>query len=131
MANARIAQELRVAAPNAVGLLAKVCTAVADAGVDIIAVCGYAIEDKGYIMLVTKDNEKAAEALRSAGYELSEHEVVLVKLENKVGAGKGATSKIAEAGIDIRYCYATASDGKYALTVFATGDNKKAVEVLG
>jgi len=130
MANARKAREIRVAAPNAVGLLAKVCNAVAGAGVDIDAVCGYAVEDKGYIMLITRDNAKAGEALRSAGYEVSGREVVLVDIENRVGAGAEAVSKIAEAGIDIRYCYATASDGKYALTVMATSDDQKALEVL-
>jgi hypothetical protein len=51
-------------------------------------------------------------------------------MANKPGELQKIAKKIADAGIDIEYMYATAGAGKTAACVFKTGDDKKAIQVI-
>jgi hypothetical protein len=102
---------------------------VADHGINIDAVAGYAANNEAKIMLVTGDNLRAGDALRKAGYNaLKEEEVVVVDLENKPGALKNITASLAAQGIDIKHVYGTVcSAGCPAKIVLSTSDNEKAL----
>jgi hypothetical protein len=131
MAKATKVNNLIVETPDKVGMMAKVCSAISDAGVNIKAISAYVKEGKGYFMLLTDDNSKAEEALESGGFSVSQEEVVAVELENEVGAAKRMTKKLADAGVNLKYCYGSTGDGTMALLVFNSNDNEKAVRTLG
>lgn len=132
MAGARIAKELFVQTPNKVGMLAEVTSKVAGKGVNIEGLNAYAIEDKAYFRLVVSDTEKAKLAL--SGFEIEDKEVVVVELENRVGAAKEIALKLKEAGIDLSYVYGSTcgcgGSGCGCLFIFSSNNNKKAVAVL-
>ena len=126
---ANLAKEIAVAIPNKIGILANIAKLLADHGINIEGVAGYATEKDAKIMLVVDDTLRAKEALQKAGYKnAKENDVVVVDLENKPGALKSVTAKLAEAKIDIKYAYGTACpSGCPARLVLATSDNEKAV----
>lgn len=131
MAKASKVNQLMVETPDEVGMMAKVCSAISDAGVNIRAISAYVKEGKGYFMLLTDDNSKAEEALESGGFSVSQEEAVAVELENEVGAAKRMAKKLADAGVNLKYCYGSTGDGEMALMVFNSDDNEKAIRTLG
>jgi len=131
MAKANKVNHLIVETPDEVGMMAKVCSAVSDAGVNIKALCAYVEDEKGYFMLLTDDNSKAEQALKSAGFGVSQEEVVAVELDNEIGAAKRMAKKLADAGVNLKKCYGSTGNGTMALLVFNSSDNEKAIRALG
>jgi len=126
---AQLAKEIVVTAVNKIGVLADMSKLLAESGVNIEAVAGYAVDKEAKIMLVTNDSLRAIEALKKSGYTLiKENEVVIIDLENKPGALKNITARLAAEGIDIKQIYGTTcSGGCPAKLVISTTDNEKAL----
>jgi len=127
--NAHLGKEIVVTVVNKIGVLADMAKIMAEHGLNIEAVAGYATDSEAKIMLVTNDNLRASDALRKAGYKsLKEHEVVIVELENKAGALKQVTGTLASQGIDIKHIYGTTCPGGCpARIVISASDNEKAL----
>ena len=124
-----LAKEIVVTEKNKVGILANISRILADAGINIQGVAGYAVDKEAKIMLVTEDNLRAVDAMKKAGYKaVKESEVVMAELVNKPGALKSFTAKLAAGGIDIKYAYGTiCSAGCPGKLVLSTSDNEKTV----
>ena len=131
MAKVTKVNQLMVETTDEVGMMAKLCSAISDAGVNIKAICACAREGKGRFMLLTEDNSKAEQALKSGGFTASQEEVVAIELENEMGAAKKMTQKLADAGVNLKYCYGSTGNGTMALLVFNSNDNEKALKALG
>ena len=128
-----IGKEIVVTEKNKVGILADIARLVSDHGINIEAVAGYSGADGvAKIMIVTNDNLRAKEAIQKKGYkDVKESEIVIIELENKIGALKNITAKLVAENIDIRYMYATTCPaGCPAKLVFSTTANEKAVVSL-
>lgn len=128
--NAQLGKEIVVTVVNKIGVLADMSKILADHGINIEAVAGYATaSNEAKIMLVTTDNIRAVDALKKKNYtNAKENEVVIIELENKSGALKNATARLASENIDIKYIYGTTCTcGGPARIVFATTDNEKAL----
>lgn len=130
MAKARKVKEIGFTMPNKVGLLSEITTAIAGAKVNITAICAYGMENTAYFMLTTDGNAKAKKALSPLGVAIEEKDVVEVEVLDKPGELQKVAKKIADAGIDIEYMYATASSGKKETCIFMTSDNSKTVKVI-
>jgi hypothetical protein len=126
---AKLKKEIRVTVVNKIGVLADISETLADHGINIEATAGYAVGNNATIMLVADDNLRALDALKKEGYKSAkEAEVVVVTLENKPGALKAITTKLAENDIDIKQLYGTTcSEGCPATIVLSTSNNDKAV----
>jgi hypothetical protein len=129
MAKARKVKEIRLFMPNRVGLLSEVTTAIAKAKVNINAICAYAMENNAFFMLTTSSNAKAKKALAPLGFGIEEKDVIQVELPNKPGELQKAAKRIADAGLDIEYMYATTGGAK-ATCIFKTADDQKAMKVI-
>ncbi|MBI2083560.1 MAG: hypothetical protein HYT76_08315 [Deltaproteobacteria bacterium] len=125
----QIQKEISVTAENKPGTLAKAAGCLKEEGVSIQAACAWGEGGKATFMFLTDNNTKAMEALRKGGYSATEEEVVTSVLANRIGSFAEATHKMGQAGIDINYCYVSAS-GPNALAVFATNNNQKAKGLL-
>jgi len=122
--------ELHVITPNETGILGRVLGTLANAGINLRALCAYSEEDKGHFLLVTSANKKAEKALKAMGFEVTTNEIVTVLTSDRIGAGAEIGALLGNAVIDIEYCYGTSSEVGKALLVFKTSDNKKAFETL-
>ena len=129
MVKARKVKEIRLSMPNRVGLLSEVTTAIANAKVNINAICAYAMENNAFFMLTTSSNSKAKKALAPLVFGVDEKDVIQVEVPNKPGELQKLAKKIADAGIDIEYMYATTVGGK-ATCVFRTADDQQAMKVI-
>jgi hypothetical protein len=130
MAKARKVREISFTMQNKVGLLWEVTAAIAGAKINITAICAYGMENTAYFMLTTDSNAKAKKALAPLGFGIEEKDVVEVEVPDKPRELQKVVKKVADAGIDIEYMYATASSGKTETCIFMTSDNKKAIKVI-
>jgi len=134
MFNARPAIEISATFKDTMGLTAKVASAVASEKVNILAGSGYsasAMFRKAIFTLIVDDYAKAEKALEKIGaVDIEESSIVLVDMENVVGALEKASGIIADAGINIYYFYATTSSCDTATCLFKTADDKKAIRIL-
>jgi len=132
--NARLAVEIHAAFKDTVGMTSKVASAIAGAGVNILAGTGYsasAMYRKAIFTFVVDDYSRAETALEGIGAEdIEETSVILVDMPNKVGAFERAARIIADAKINILFFYATTSTGKTATCVIKTADDSRAIRLL-
>lgn len=106
--SAQLGKEIVVTVMNKIGVLADMSKILADHGINIEGVTGYAVNNEATIMFVTEDNLRAMDALKKAGYKgAKEHSVLILELENKAGALKNIAAKLDSENIDIKYLYGT------------------------
>lgn len=123
--------ELDVTTPNEPGILGRVLGTMANAGVNLKALCAYSEGDRGRFLLITSDNKKATTALKSLGYDVKVNKVITCEIGDRIGAGAEIGALLGNAAIDVEYCYGTSSGLGRALLVFKTNDNKKALKTIG
>ena len=86
MAKAKKAKQLSFALSNRVGLLSQLSSALADAKINMQAICAYGMGKQAYFMVVTDKNAKAKKALGKLKKNIAEEEVVSVEMPNRAGA---------------------------------------------
>jgi hypothetical protein len=111
------------------GVLASVARALADAGVNITALCAGDAAGRGKIRILTTNVVKARRALKAAGYRPTEEPAFVVRLANKPGTLARTAEKVAKARINIRSAYATAG-GRSSAVVITVGSPAKARKIL-
>lgn len=115
---------------NQPGELAKVTEAIAHKAIDITAFSGATCGEGGSLALITNDEMGTRYALRDAGYQAREIELVATSLVNKPGSLAECVRKLADAGINIEAAIPTGmADGNVNLA-FATDQPAKAKELL-
>jgi hypothetical protein len=122
--------ELYVTTPNEPGIMGRVLGTLANAGVNLKTLCAYSEGNKGVFLLITSDNKKAERSLKALKYEVKIREVVVVKIDDRIGAGAEIGALLGNAAIDIEYCYGTSAGTGKAVLVINTNKNKKAIETL-
>ncbi|MBN1897709.1 MAG: hypothetical protein JW827_02945 [Spirochaetes bacterium] len=122
---------LKVSTGDAVGILEKVCGALAGKNVNIEAIAAYGQEGKAFFYLITSDNDLAEEAISELGYNMEEREMVVMELPDEVGQLKIVAEKVAKAGINLTYIFGSISrDSKSAMIIMNSDNNKKLLEIL-
>jgi hypothetical protein len=124
------ATELHVITPNEPGILGVVLGTLANAGVNLKALCAYSDEGQGHFLLITADNKKAEKSLRALGYKVKTNRVITVEIGDRIGAGAEIGALLGNAIVDIDHCYGTSAGLGRALLVFKTNKHKEALETL-
>jgi hypothetical protein len=124
------ANELIVKTSNEVGTLARVTSPVAEARVNLNACWAWTEKKDGYFHLITSDNEEANRALSKAGFKTTQKSVVVVETTNEIGSLAKAASQLANASINVDYCYATAGNEGKTWIVFGTSAIEKALNAI-
>jgi hypothetical protein len=113
------------------GVLAKICRALADAGVNITALCAAEAAGRGKIRMVVSDPARAREALKAAGLRCGEEPALALTMEDHPGALARVAEKLAQGRINIKCAYATTAGGGHATVVLTVANPEKAQAVLG
>ena len=129
MATARMAKQIAATIPARVGLLADMCEALHASGVNISAISAYERDGIGKFLMVTSNNAEAAKALSRLNADYVEKPVLAVEFANEPGALEAAARTMAEAGVNVEYCYGTVG-GNTAVVVFSTSDDMKALSLF-
>ena len=124
MISVELDRQLMISLDDNVGSLAEVTNMISASGINMVAICAYAANQKVAIMFVTEDNNGARKILEDQGYNVREEEVILLSVENKPGALQAVTDKIAEAGINLKLIYGSvAKEGKVSRIVLISENN--------
>ena len=59
MDNVKIETELHVTTPNEPGIVGRILSTLANASVNLKALCAYSENDKGIFLIITSDSKKA------------------------------------------------------------------------
>jgi hypothetical protein len=127
----QIATQLALFLDNRPGTLARVCEALAEAKVNIIAFSTNDTVDHTVILMVVSDPVKAMDVFEERGALVVESEVLLVPGDNKPGSLAQIASKLADAKINIEYAYcATAPNARTGVLILRASNCKKAMKAL-
>jgi hypothetical protein len=118
------------------GTLAHLCSTLGKAGVNISALIAPGVSGakarQGKVRLLVDNPDKAKDALKAAKIRFGEEEAIAIELDNRPSALCEVAEKLAQAKINIRYAYATATEGSAKATVvLAVPDIAKALSILG
>jgi hypothetical protein len=126
-----ITKELTIRMENRPGSLGKVCRAIADCGVNILAFQSIPSEKTILVCLVVDKPAPAEAVLDSEGITYAEAEVVQVMLPHRPGGLARAASKLGDANININYAYCGVEPGTNTpLVVFGVTDVGRAATIL-
>lgn len=114
---------------NKPGTLARVCSALKQRKVNILAISIENMVDSCVLHAVVDKNEEAISAISRLGLPVVLNSVVVVSLPDKPGALGDAAKKLTKAGVNIEYVYGSGGSGK-GLVVFRVSDVNKANQVL-
>ncbi len=131
MLKARLGKEVVLRIENEVGVLDQIARTVAEKGVDILATSAWVEGAVGVVHLVTDDNLRVVDALRSRNYDPREADVVVAEVPHKPGMLRHVTERLARGSVDVHHLYATTMPGQgETLVVLATANNDHAVVLL-
>ena len=125
--------QLIVTAQSRPGVLAKVARTLADAGVNITAMCASESAGRGKLRLVVSDPGRAKQALADAKIRCGEEPALLLSVEDRPGTLAALASRLAAARINIKCAYATTviPGGGPCHVVVAVANADKAEKALG
>lgn len=130
MAKAKKVRQLSFTLPTRAGLLSDVTAAIAQARVNITAICAYEMAKSAYFMLITDSTIKARKCLAFLRIGIEEEEVVVVEMPNKTGELQKVAKRVSDAGVNIDYMYGTTATGRSSTCVFKTSDDNEAVKAI-
>ena len=112
-----IRTELTLRLENTPGALARLCQALADEKVNLIAIH---LESSGVLHLLPDNPVHAAGLLRGRDYVLEERPVLYIQLPNAPGAIGSTTRMLSAAGVNIDYLFASAIN-EHQMTALVVG----------
>ena len=125
------ATQLALFLANRPGALARVCEALANAGINIQALATSDTVDHTVVRMVVSNPTKALMLLGEAGVLALESEVVTIETANDPGVLARIAERLAEADVNIEYTYLAGSrESQKGLIVLRPSDVEKAMRVL-
>lgn len=112
------------------GLLADICRALADAGVDIQDITVVEDRRKGVIILLAQPSDTAQRVLEDEGFDFAVHRPLILALPDKPGAIAPVTEKLRDHAINIRSMHVLHQRDGDAMIAVDTDNNDRARELL-
>jgi hypothetical protein len=100
-----VTRELTIRLEDRPGTLGKVCRALADQGVNILALQSTPAENATHVRFVVDNSTNAKKALDNQGVSYTETDVAQARLPHRTGELARAASRLGEANININYVY--------------------------
>jgi hypothetical protein len=127
----QIATQLAVFLENRPGTLARVCEAIAEAKVNILALSTSDTVDHTVVRMVVSDPRKVLYLFEERGALVVESDVLLVQATNRPGSLASVARRLADKGINIEYGYcASPPRAQRGLIVLRVSDVKRALQAL-
>ncbi|MDR2542405.1 MAG: amino acid-binding protein [Treponema sp.] len=124
-------KQISVFLENTAGRLCEVTKTLANAKVNLRAISIADTADFGILRLIVDDNNKAIDALNSAGFTTRQTDVVALEIEDVPGSLAKLMELFKESQVNIEYLYASL-EGKAgkAIVVFKLQDHEKGQKIL-
>jgi len=125
------ARELTIRLGDRPGTLGKVCRALADHKVNMIAFQSIPFEGNSLVRFVVDHPEAAKGALDNEGVSYIEAEVAQVRLPHRPGELARAASRLGEADVNINYAYCGVDPStNVPLVIFGVAEAGQAASIL-
>ena len=126
-----VTKEFTILMEDRPGTLGKVCRALADRGVNILALQSFPIGGKSVTRIVPDNPTTAKAVLDSERLTCTDVDVVQVKLPHRPGEIARVASRLGEANININYAYCGLESGTNApLMFFGVAEVSEAAPIL-
>lgn len=96
-----MANQFVVELKNEPGSLANLSEALAARGIDLRAIGGGGIGDRGHIIMTTADDDAARQVLQEGDYTFIEGESILAEVDDRPGGMAALSRELADAGVNI------------------------------
>jgi hypothetical protein len=124
-----IRRELSLRLPNSPGALGAVCRLLATERVNILAL---ALEHDGHLRVVVDNHVHGAAVLREQHHQVTERDVIVLRVPNGAGGASPALRLVADAGINVEYAYGGADEAcPTAPLVLGVDDAQRAAAAAG
>jgi hypothetical protein len=127
----QITKQLAIFLDNRPGTLARLADELSKAKINIYAISTSDTIDHTVIRLVVNDHRKALLLFEEHGTLVVEDDVLMVEGVNKPGELARIAHRLADAKVNIEYCYsATPAEAKRGLLVMRVSNPTKALKAL-
>ena len=124
------AKQLSVFIENRQGRLGEVLGVLKDNGINIISLSLADTTEYGLLRLIVNNAEKGKAVLTESGFSTMLTDIVIIKIENKVGGLKELLDALTNACINVEYMYGLTVKDTDAYVVLKPSDLSKASEIL-
>ncbi|MCI5819956.1 MAG: hypothetical protein MRZ86_05175 [Acidaminococcus sp.] len=126
-----LVNQIAVFLENRAGRLLSLSKALSDAKIDLVSLNIADTSDFGIVRMITSDNQKAIDALKSAGFVVKENELIGIEVDDVPGGLTRVLEGLAGSDIDIEYLYSYAKSNSSKATILVkTADLDKANKIL-
>jgi hypothetical protein len=127
----RVDKQLSIFLENKPGTLARMCEALAEKGINMLALTVSDTVDHAVVRVVVDKPAEALHLLGASGILVVENDVVLAEVPNRPGALAVIAKRLADNHVNIEYAYCTAAENQStSMLVLRTRDPKHAMRVL-
>jgi hypothetical protein len=126
----RVERQLTLILDNRPGVLAGVCTDLAQSKINIKGIYVENLVDHSAVRVVVDDPDKATHLLGANGVLVFESEIVAVAAENKPGVLVAIARRLGAARVNIDYMYGSTPDRGRATIFLRVNNVKRAQEAL-
>ena len=125
-----VAKQLSVFIENRKGRLGEVLGVLKDNKVNILSLSLADTTEYGLLRLIVNDAEKGKDKLTFAGFSTMLTDVLIIKIEHKIGSLQTLLESLAEMEINIEYMYGLSIDGEEAFVVLKPSKLQEALNAL-
>ena len=122
--------EIVLRVPNDLNLLARLFAVLSSKRRNILAWCFYSDHDRARVLLVTENDSKISQTLRTSGFECETNPVIVVAQEHRSVSATQVSAELRGAGLNILDAHTCCSLHNGAVVVLRTTNNLRAIEVL-
>lgn len=128
----KIVSQLSIFLENKPGAFARICSAFAKEGVNILAIMVEDAVDHAVVRMVVDNTKKAKDLLEDHGAVSMESEILAVEMKNQPGQLVHVAEKLSAAKINIDYAYGSAppTDGGFVTIFIRVADPTSTLTVL-
>jgi hypothetical protein len=127
----RLVNQLALFLDNKPGTFARVCESLSEAKINIYAIATSDTVDHIVVRMVVSDPRQALLLFEERGTLVVETEVLMIEGDNRPGSLARICNLLAEAKVNIEYCYcATPPNARKGLLILRVDNAKKAMKVL-
>ena len=119
-------ERIIVMAKNEVGVLADITAAMAEAEVNILTVNTESTGETGLVILTTEDNDRALDALTTAGFKAIIDDALVIRLRDEPGALAKVAERFKNSGVNIQSLHILDRHAGYTTVALSANDHAKA-----
>lgn len=131
MIDARLHQEIVLRSEDRIGVLAGITRMLSEMGINLLSVRLRSSEEEAVVHLLTNSQSYACDALRDAGFDISQRDVVMLELPHHPGFLRRTSEALARKDISINDLHVSIpEEGKVGVVVLTCSNNAHAIQIL-